>query len=97
MPAGGFLVDMASHDYDTMCWILGEEPERVHVERQASVYPELEASDDLDNAVVTVRFDGGGVATTHVSARARGVTTSGSRFSATKAPFCSAPKRHILE
>ena len=67
VPAGGFLVDMASHDYDTMCWILGEEPERVHVERQASVYPELEASDDLDNAVVTVRFDGGGLATTHVS------------------------------
>ena len=66
-PAGGFLVDMASHDYDTACWLLGQEPERVHVERQVSVYPELEALDDVDNAVVTVRFDGGGIAMTHVS------------------------------
>ena len=66
-PAGGFLVDMASHDYDTACWMLGQEPETVHVERQVSVYPELEALDDVDNAVVTVRFDGGGIAVTHVS------------------------------
>jgi myo-inositol 2-dehydrogenase/D-chiro-inositol 1-dehydrogenase len=67
LPAGGFLVDMASHDYDTACWMLGQEPERVHVERQVSVYPELEALDDVDNAVVTVRFDKGGIAVTHVS------------------------------
>jgi myo-inositol 2-dehydrogenase/D-chiro-inositol 1-dehydrogenase len=67
IPSGGFLVDMASHDYDTACWMLGQEPERVHAERQLLVYPELEALDDLDNAVVTVRFDGGGIAVTHVS------------------------------
>ncbi len=66
-PAGGFLVDMASHDYDTACWLLGQEPERVHVQRQVAVYPELDALGDLDNAVVTIRFDGGGIATTHVS------------------------------
>ncbi len=67
LPAGGFLIDMASHDYDTACWVLGQEPERVHVERQLLVYPELEALDDLDNAAVTIRFDGGGIAMTHVS------------------------------
>jgi myo-inositol 2-dehydrogenase/D-chiro-inositol 1-dehydrogenase len=66
-PAGGFLVDMASHDYDTACWLLGQEPEEVHVVRQSSVYPELEPLGDLDNAAVTVAFDGGGIATTHVS------------------------------
>ena len=66
-PAGGFLVDMASHDYDTACWLLGQEPVEVHAVRQAQVYPELLQLGDLDNAVVTVRFAEGGLATTHVS------------------------------
>jgi predicted dehydrogenase len=64
---GGFLVDMAVHDYDTACWLLGQEPVEAFAARQASVYPELEALGDLDNAVVTIRFDGGGLAVTHVS------------------------------
>ena len=35
--------------------------------RQWSVYPELEVLGDLDNAAVTVRFDGGGMAALHIS------------------------------
>jgi predicted dehydrogenase len=66
-PAGGFLLDMASHDYDTACWFLEQEPLEVHAVRQATIYPELLALGDLDNAIVTVRFDGRGIATTHVS------------------------------
>ena len=67
IPAGGFLVDMASHDYDAACWLLGQEPIEVFAARQSTVFPELDALGDLDNAVVTVRFAGGGIATTHVS------------------------------
>jgi predicted dehydrogenase len=67
IPSGGFLVDMASHDYDAACWFLGQEPLEVFAARQASVYPELEALGDLDNAAVTVRFDAGGIAALHVS------------------------------
>jgi scyllo-inositol 2-dehydrogenase (NAD+) len=67
VPAGGFLLDMASHDYDAACWLLGQEPVEVHAVRQSSVYPELEAMGDLDNAAVTVRFDGGGIAALHIS------------------------------
>jgi myo-inositol 2-dehydrogenase / D-chiro-inositol 1-dehydrogenase len=67
LPAGGFLMDMASHDYDAACWFLGQEPVEAHAARQSSVYPELEALGDLDNAAVTVRFDGGGIAALHVS------------------------------
>jgi predicted dehydrogenase len=67
LPAGGFLVDMASHEYDAACWFLGQEPVEAYAARQALVYPELEALGDLDNAVVTVRFDGGGLALVHVS------------------------------
>jgi scyllo-inositol 2-dehydrogenase (NAD+) len=66
-PTGGFLVDMASHDYDAACWFLGQEPVEVHTARQSLVYPELEALGDLDNAAVTVRFDGGGIAALHIS------------------------------
>jgi predicted dehydrogenase len=64
---GGFLVDMASHDYDAACWFLGQEPVEASAVRQFSVYPELEALGDLDNAAVTVRFDGGGTALLHIS------------------------------
>ena len=66
-PAGGFLVDMASHDYDAACWFLGQEPVEVYAARQAEVYPELRELGDLDNAAVTVRFDGGGIAALHIS------------------------------
>jgi myo-inositol 2-dehydrogenase/D-chiro-inositol 1-dehydrogenase len=64
---GGFLLDMAVHDYDTACWMLGQEPVEAFAARQAEVYPELAELGDLDNAVVTVRFDGAGLACTHVS------------------------------
>jgi scyllo-inositol 2-dehydrogenase (NAD+) len=66
-PAGGFLVDMASHDYDAARWFLGQEPVEVHAARQALVYPKLRELGDLDNAAVTVRFDGGGLAALHIS------------------------------
>jgi scyllo-inositol 2-dehydrogenase (NAD+) len=87
-PAGGFLVDMACHDYDAACWLLGQEPVEAHAARQALVYPELAPAGDLDNAVVTIRFDAGGIATTHVSRtcayghdiRAEVVGTEGSAF-----------------
>jgi myo-inositol 2-dehydrogenase/D-chiro-inositol 1-dehydrogenase len=64
---GGFLLDMAIHDYDTACWMLGQRPVRVSAERQALVHPRLLEVGDLDNAIVTVSFDGGGLATSHIS------------------------------
>ena len=67
LPAGGFLVDMASHEYDAACWFLGQEPVAAYAVRQSSVYPELEQLGDLDNAAVTIHFDGGGIAVLHVS------------------------------
>ena len=67
LDTGGFLLDMASHDYDTACWIFDDEPVEVAAVRQAHVYPELAARGDLDNGVVTIRFERGGLAATHVS------------------------------
>jgi scyllo-inositol 2-dehydrogenase (NAD+) len=64
---GGFLLDMASHDYDAACWFFDDEPVEVSVARQALVYPQLEELADLDNGIVTIRFAQGGIAVTHVS------------------------------
>jgi scyllo-inositol 2-dehydrogenase (NAD+) len=85
---GGFLLDMAVHDYDIACWILEQRPVRVAASRQGLVHPELLAVGDMDNAVVTVTFDGGGIAATHISRtctfghdiRAEIVGTEGSIF-----------------
>jgi scyllo-inositol 2-dehydrogenase (NAD+) len=67
LETGGFMLDMAVHDYDTACWMLGQRPVRVSAERQALVHPQLLEVGDLDNAVVTVVFDRGGLATSHIS------------------------------
>ena len=64
---GGFLLDMAVHDYDTAGWMLGQRPVCVSAERQALVHPQLLEVGDLDNAIVTVSFDGDGLATSHIS------------------------------
>jgi predicted dehydrogenase len=64
---GGFMLDMAVHDYDTACWMLAQRPVRVSADRQALVHPGLLDVGDLDNAIVTVAFDGGGLATSHIS------------------------------
>jgi scyllo-inositol 2-dehydrogenase (NAD+) len=101
-PTGGFLVDMASHDYDAACWFLGQEPVEVHAARQSSVYPELEALGDLDNAAVTVRFDGGGIAALHISrtcpwghdVRAEVVGDEGSIFVGSPAPAAVSTRAH---
>jgi predicted dehydrogenase len=64
---GGFLLDMAVHDYDAACWLFDDEPVEVSVARQALVYPTLAGLGDLDNGIVTIRFARGGLAVTHVS------------------------------
>jgi scyllo-inositol 2-dehydrogenase (NAD+) len=101
-PTGGFLVDMASHDYDAACWFLGQEPVEVHAARQSSVYPELEALGDLDNAAVTVRFDDGGIASLHISrtcpwghdVRAEVVGDEGSLFVGLPVPAAVSTRGH---
>jgi scyllo-inositol 2-dehydrogenase (NAD+) len=103
-PTGGFLVDMASHDYDAACWFLGQEPVEAYTARQSAVYPELEAMGDLDNAAVTVRFDGGGIAALHISrtcpwghdVRAEVVGDEGSIFVGEPAPAAVATRAHAV-
>jgi myo-inositol 2-dehydrogenase/D-chiro-inositol 1-dehydrogenase len=68
---GGFLLDMAVHDYDFACSVFRDEPVEVYAARQGLLYPELIGVGDLDNAVITIRFRNGGIAITHISRTCR--------------------------
>ncbi len=59
--SGGLIVDMAIHDFDLIRWLMNDEVERVYTEVAALVYPELLEVGDVDNAMINVRFTGGGL------------------------------------
>src|SRR5690348_2484662 len=61
-PAGGFIMDVGVHDFDTARWLLGADPTTAYALVQNPVY--LDA--DLDNAHITIGL-GTAVATTHLS------------------------------
>ena len=65
--SGGLIVDMAIHDFDSMRWLMGDEVQRVYTEVAALVYPELLEVGDVDNAMINLRFEGGGLGNVEVS------------------------------
>jgi predicted dehydrogenase len=62
VPAGGFIMDVGVHDFDTARWLLGQDPDTASAVAHNPVYRDA----DLDNAYITVTH-GGAVATTHLS------------------------------
>jgi myo-inositol 2-dehydrogenase/D-chiro-inositol 1-dehydrogenase len=62
IPAGGFIMDVGVHDFDTARWLLGQDPDTAAAVAHNPVYRDA----DLDNAYITVTH-GGAVATTHLS------------------------------
>ena len=69
--SGGFFVDMGVHDYDLARWLMGSEIVEVHAVGTALVYPQLAEVQDIDNAVVNVRFASGAVGNIDLSRNAR--------------------------
>jgi myo-inositol 2-dehydrogenase/D-chiro-inositol 1-dehydrogenase len=65
--AAGFIADVGVHDFDTAAWIFGQEPLEVFATAQRARHPAL----TFDSVVVVVRFDGGAVATVHLSCNSR--------------------------
>ncbi|KAJ9481361.1 hypothetical protein VN97_g12121 [Penicillium thymicola] len=67
--SGGIFVDCSIHDIDLMLWFLGEN--RTVKSLQAvgvcAIHPGLEASNDRDNAIATVEFEGGKIAALYCS------------------------------
>jgi inositol 2-dehydrogenase len=65
--SGGLIVDMGIHDFDLLRWLMGDEIQRVYTEVAALVYPELQSVGDVDNAMINVRFERGGLGNIEVS------------------------------
>jgi predicted dehydrogenase len=59
--SGGLIVDMAIHDLDSIRWLMGDEVQRVYSEVASLVYPELQTVGDVDNAMISLRFERGGL------------------------------------
>lgn len=65
--SGGLIVDMAIHDFDSIQWLMDDKVRHVYAEVSSLVYPELLDVGDADTAMITVRFDRGGLGNVEVS------------------------------
>lgn len=65
--SGGLVVDMGIHDFDLLRWYTGDEIDRVYTEVASLVYPELQTVGDVDNAMISVRFEHGALGNVEVS------------------------------
>ena len=66
--SGGILLDMGVHDIDGARWLLGAGPaRRVHAAGTIAIHEGLRACGDVDNAVATIEFEGGNIATLYAS------------------------------
>lgn len=69
--SGGLIVDMGIHDFDVVRWLMADEIQRVYTETATLVYPELTTVGDVDNAQITLKFEGGGLGNIEVSRTAK--------------------------
>jgi myo-inositol 2-dehydrogenase / D-chiro-inositol 1-dehydrogenase len=57
--SGGIFRDLLIHDLDAVPWLVGEPVTEVYASGSVLVDPAFAAADDVDNAVVLLRFAGG--------------------------------------
>lgn len=65
--SGGLILDMGIHDFDLLRWLMADEVERVYTETASLVYPELTTVGDVDNAMISLKFQRGGLGNVEVS------------------------------
>ncbi len=58
--SGGLFIDMGIHDFDLARWFMGE-PTRVFSIGNSMAFPEIAAVGDVENALTTLTFSGGGI------------------------------------
>jgi inositol 2-dehydrogenase len=64
---GGIFVDVSLHDFDLARWLMGDEVVEVYAAGEVLVHQVLREIGDVDNAVTTLRFAGGGLGVVQVS------------------------------
>jgi myo-inositol 2-dehydrogenase / D-chiro-inositol 1-dehydrogenase len=68
--SGGIFMDLASHDFDAARFLIGEEIVEVFAIGAVLIEPELQTFDDVDHAVVLLRFANGALGVVQESWRA---------------------------
>lgn len=57
--SGGIMVDMGIHEFDLARWLMDDEVVEVHAYGSTYAHPDLASVDDVDSAVVNLRFANG--------------------------------------
>jgi len=57
--SGGIMVDMGIHEFDLARWLIADEVAEVHAWGSVEAFPELATVDDVDSAVISLRYAGG--------------------------------------
>lgn len=61
--SGGMFLDMTIHDFDMARFLIGDEVEEIYTAAGVTVDPEIGAVNDVDTAVITLRFRNGVIGT----------------------------------
>jgi scyllo-inositol 2-dehydrogenase (NAD+) len=64
---GGIMVDVALHDFDLARWLMGDEVVEVHATGAVVLHETLREFNDVDIAVISLRFARGGIGVVQVS------------------------------
>ncbi len=57
--SGGIMIDMGIHEFDLARWLMADEVVEVHAYGSTYAHPDLASVDDVDSAVVNLRFANG--------------------------------------
>jgi myo-inositol 2-dehydrogenase/D-chiro-inositol 1-dehydrogenase len=60
--SGGIFVDMTIHDFDMVRFLAGSEPVEVFAVGDALINKEIQQVDDIDTAIITIKFANGAMA-----------------------------------
>lgn len=64
--SGGLFLDMGIHDFDLARWFMGD-VEEVYSIGNVLAFPEMKTINDIDNAIVNMKFESGSIGTTDLS------------------------------
>lgn len=59
--SGGMFMDMTIHDFDMARFMMGCEPTEIYVASACLVDPAIGEAGDVDTAIITIRFENGGL------------------------------------